>query len=299
MPNGDRTINAPAIPYRIEFSRDGRHLIAACNDGHLRTWDVSSGKLLTERSRKKEDGPAALLDARHYADLDAQNGIRIWDLSSDAQARTLYGHASRPSRVALSPDGQLVASASEKETSVRLWNASTGQQKHLLADGIGGVAEFAFSPDSETLVSTNYDNDIRIWKTRSGELVRKIESMTGAMFSAEFSPDGKLLLMAGLDETVYVYDAKNWSLLKQLKGHGETIAALAISPDSRMVVTGGFDVITVRNPVKVVFWDLASGKVLRTVNSPHRVVALAFSPDGRWVAMTANEKEISLWQVPA
>lgn len=299
MPGGDRTLPSPAMPNRIEFSPDGRSLVAACADGHIRTWDVASGRITADRARQKEDGPAALLDSGHFADRTPQHAIRIWDLTAGAQAKTLYGHAVRPDRIASSPDGKLVASTSEKERAVRLWNTSTGEQKHLLSDGIGGVAEFAFSPDGETLVSTNYDNDVRIWKTRSGELVRKIEDMTGAMFSAEFTPDGRYLLMAGLDETVYVYDARTWRPVKQLKGHGETISALAISPDSRMVVTGGFDVITVKNPVKVVFWDLASGRVLRTVNSPHRVVALAFSPDGKWVAMTAGENEISLWKSPA
>lgn len=299
MPDGDRILQSPVAPNRLEFTADGRSLVASCADGSIRTWEVASGKITAERTRKKEDGPALLLDAGHFVDRTPQNAIRIWDLSADAQAKTLYGHAARPDRVALSPDGKLVASTSEKERSVRLWNTATGDQKHLLADGIGGVAEFAFSPDGETLVSTNYDNDVRIWKTRSGELVRKIEDMTGAMFSAEFTPDGKYLLMAGLDETVYVYDAKTWRPVKQLKGHGETIAALAISPDSKMVVTGGFDVITVKNPVKVVFWDLNSGKVLRTVRSPHRVVSLAFSPDAKWVAMSAGEKEISLWKAPA
>jgi WD40 repeat protein len=81
---------------------------------------------------------------------------------------------------------------------------------------------------------------------------------------------------------------------RQLKGHGETISALAISPDSKTLVTGGFDVITTQNPVKVVFWDLATGRIRRTARAPHRVMALAFSPDSKWAAMTAGAKEIAL-----
>jgi hypothetical protein len=41
---------------------------------------------------------------------------------------------------------------------------------------------------------------------------------------------------------------------------------------------------------------MASGKVLKTVRAPHRVVSLAFSPDSQWVAMTAGDKEISLFR---
>jgi WD40 repeat protein len=115
------------------------------------------------------------------------------------------------------------------------------------------------------------------------------------MFAAEFTPDGKQLVLAGLDETVYIWDAKTFQLLRKLGGHGETISALAISPDGKTLVTGGFDVLTEKNPVKVLFWDLNSGRILRTVRAPHRVASLAFSPNGAWIAMAAGENEIQLW----
>jgi WD40 repeat protein len=49
--------------------------------------------------------------------------------------------------------------------------------------------------------------------------------------------------------------------------------------------------------VKVVFWDLASGKITRTVSATHMVASLAFSPDGKWLAMASGEREIALWDL--
>ena len=189
-----------------------------------------------------------------------------------------------------------MAAADTDSRQVQVFDVTSGQRKYALPDGLGGASELLFSPDGQSLVAANYDNDIRIWTTRSGELVRKIEDMTGAMFTAQFTPDGKQLVMAGLDETMYVLDGVTFEKLRTYKGHGETIAALAISPDGKMIVTGGFDVSTTANPVKVVFWDTVSGKVLKTVRAPHRVMSLAFSPDSQWVAMTAGNKEISLFR---
>ena len=148
-------------------------------------------------------------------------------------------------------------------------------------------------------MSANYDNDIRVWKTKSGELIRKVEDMTGAMFAAEFTPDGKQLIMAGLDETVYIWDARTFALSRKLRGHGETISSLSISPDGRTLVTGGFDVITQRNPVKLAIWDLAAGKITKSIGAAHRVVAIAFSPDGKWIAFSTGENEISLLSLEA
>lgn len=293
---GDRLLKTESEAGPVEFSPDGKTLTAYCRDMHLRTWDVETGRVVADR-RKREDGPATLLDGKHYADRGAAGVVRLWDLTSNTQVQTING--APPGRVALSPDGRHLAVAANTDTSVRLWNAATGERRHVLADGLGGAASLVFSPDGETLVSANYDNDIRIWRTRSGELVRKMEEMTGAMFAAEFTPDGRYLVMAGLDQTVYVFDAKTWQLTRKLAGHGETISALAISPDSKLVATGGFDVITTQNPVKVVFWELATGRVIRTAKAPHRVMALAFSPDGKWAAMTAGAKEIALLAVGA
>jgi WD40 repeat protein len=224
-----------------------------------------------------------------------KKGVQVWDLTEERMLQLLEAAPVR-GRTAISKDGKLLATADVDTRQVRLFDVASGKPKHSLADGLGGASELVFSPNGEALVAANYDNDIRVWKTRSGELVRKIEDMTGAMFAAQFTPDGKQLLMAGLDETIYVLDGASFQKVRTIKGHGETIAALAISPNGKLFVTGGFDVRTTQNPVKVVIWDAATGKALKTVSSPHRVIALAFSPDSRWIAMTSGEKEIALFQ---
>ncbi len=289
----DKTLISESAPQSIYFSKDGKSVTSRCRDGHVRTWELASGKLLSDR----KSGPRAVLlstDLMIEANEETKS-MKIWDLSADRQLQLLNGAPT--STMTLSNDRRFVATSNPKERTVRIWNLDSGKQKHSLPDGIGGAAGLTFSPDGETVVSANYDNDIRVWKTQSGELVRKVEDMTGAMFASAFTPDGKQLIMAGLDETVYVWDAKSFALNRKLKGHGETIASLAISPDGRTLVTGGFDVITLKNPVKLAVWDLAAGKIVKTIAAPHRVARVAFSPDGKWVAFLTGDKEISLVNV--
>lgn len=289
----DRTLSSEAVPNAIYFSADGLTLNASCRDGHIRTWDVATGKALRD---KVVPARTVLIAPNIYAEHDAKNNtVRVWDLTAERQLQLINGAASR--RTAISGSGKRMATANPDERNVRIWNMVDGEQTQVLADGIGGASELFFSPNGEILVSANYDNDVRVWKTKSGEMVKKVEDLTGAMFAGAFTHDGKHLIMAGLDETVYIWDAKTFALDRKLKGHGETISAMAISPDDRTLITGGFDVTSSANPVTVAFWDLASGKITRTVRAPHQVASLAFSPDAKWVAVASGEKLISLWSL--
>jgi len=286
----ERTLTTDAPVDSVFFPPDGKTIMASW-DKHLRTWEVDSGKLISDRALEPKVFP---MDANLLIEVK-EKGFQIWDLSADRHSKIINGTFDS---TAVSSNHKLMAVSSEDKRNVRLLDVETGEERRVLPDGLGGAASLAFSPDGATLVSANYDNDVRIWKTRSGEMVHKIEDLTGAMFASAFTPSGEEVILGGLDETVYILDAKTYALKRTLKGHGETIAALAISPDGRTLVTGGFDVLTVANPVKLVFWDLKSGSITRTAHSPHAVSALLFSPDGKWLAMTAvGDKRVALFNL--
>jgi len=51
--------------------------------------------------------------------------LKVWDLGSGRELRTLTGHASSVMAVAVAPDGQRAVSASEDKT-LKVWDLETG-----------------------------------------------------------------------------------------------------------------------------------------------------------------------------
>jgi WD40 repeat protein len=182
------------------------------------------------------------------------------------------------------------------DDTLRVWDAR-GIERFRTPAGLGGTSLLIISPSAETVFAASYDTNLRVWNTKNGELVRVMDELPVAMFAGAFSNDGKYLATAGVDRIVYLWETATWKLARQLRGQQEMISALALSPDGRKALTGGFSDISSRNPVKILLWDVETGKVVRTIDAAQRVAAVAFSPDGKAAAATESSKSIRLLAV--
>src|SRR5207244_728420 len=105
-----------------------------------------------------------------------------------------------------------------------------------------------------------------------------------------FAPDGRHLITSGLGGTS-LWNTGTWQFITNFPGQ----IAVLTKTGSVMAVSecSPFDW---RNPAGAVsLWDYRSGEKLRTLANPGH--SLAFSPDGRILAVAAKPTGIDLWEV--
>ena len=283
-----QTFNSPEGIFDAGASPDGTIIASAGKNGLVRLWrpDGSLIRTLqggTDSLRSLDFSP----DGQFIAAAGHERAVYIWRLDGTLVTR-LPGHQATIQHVAFSPDGTLLATASE-DLSIRLWQWNNPWMEQLRghSDWVNSVG---FNARTQEIVSGSEDGTLKLW-TEQGQLVKTLPSSMPGVNKVAVSPDGNWIAAVGTTSEDSVEGlVRLWTATGEDRGilgrQGNWVSAVAFSPDSQLVATGdNTGIIHIRN---------LSGESQQTLEYGFNLFALAFSPNGRFLA-AAGEGSVKVW----
>ncbi len=226
-------------------------------------------------------------DNRWVATGSFDNTIKIWEMETGRELRSLTGHAGAIRALACSPDGKLLISGGNDST-VRIWEVESGKEIKTFSDQEGVIEAVAISPDGKTLASGGSESTIVVRDLEARKVLIKLSGHTGSVSALAFSPDSDFVASGSSDSTARIWNLAKGKLKRTFKGHIGKIETICFSNSGEVLATGGRDK-TIR------LWTTASGKNLSILNGHTRsIIALNFISPDKLVSAAAN-REIGVW----
>ena len=108
----------------VAFSSDGTRIASGSQDGLVRVWDASTGKLQNVLHGHTQPivSVAFSRDGTRIISGSDDSLVRVWNVSTGEAQHVLEGHTDQVTSVAFSSDGTRIVSGS-RDVVVRVWDA--------------------------------------------------------------------------------------------------------------------------------------------------------------------------------
>lgn len=290
----------------LAFSRDGKTLAVADNDGGTYLWDAATGRLSSTIAGPGSYGPAlAVAFSPHGSTLAAayKDGVtRLYDAGTGrliSAVRDPETGSRGVQAVAFSPDGATLATG-DSNGSAYLWDVQTGAMAATLSDpgtGGNGVQAVAFSPRGGTVATGDSNGSSYLWDLSTKRVAATLavpQAGQLGILALSFSRDGASLAAGDNAGRTHVWNVALRKLTATLADPGTAgfgAVALAFSPQrARALAVGDGNGMTY-------LWDLRTHRIASklTNHTGKGVQAVAFSPDGRELAIAEANGSTYLW----
>ena len=307
------------------FSPDGSKLVTASHDRSARLWDVSTGREL----RRLEAHAGVVYDAAFSADGKrvATCGddalVVVWEADTGEVTAMLKGHTGPVYHNAFLPDGSVVTAG--RDGTLRRWNVVEEKCVAQQEAHEAGAYAMAVSRDGTRVATGGGDGVMILWDVgkfqplwrlapppppdlpQPAEPLR-VKRRPPAVIQVAFghaseradAPAPKVYSLSHHGR-VHEWDAVTGDHLRELDATDISMA-FALSPDGRRAV-----IASVNGPH---LWELSSMRELAALVPQDYTHGLAFSPDGKLVAMArggalsatrgwirAQDPRVPLWDV--
>jgi len=270
------------------WSGDGARLAVAGGEGPIMLITLAGSETQARTLGEHALGSLAIAWNPRTASFasSGQDGVlMLWDADAGTGRRLRHSTA-WTEHLAYSADGKWLASAAGKI--ITLWSGS-GELVRDLAPCSGNAAGLAWADAGSEIVAATPAG--LVLERLSAPAARREYPAPAPCLTVAPSPNGRVLATGLADGTVrFWYRATG--RVSQMAGYGAKVRLTAWSGNARYLATS--------SGPEIIVWDFAGkgperSKPLEFALHTERVEALAFQPQGQWLAAAARDGRISLW----
>jgi len=251
------------IVFQVAFSLDGKLLATASGSGssvpevpgEVRLWNAATGELVNRLKGHSggvysvafsPDGkmlasgsmPPMPLPHKELAE------IKLWDLKTAKELRTLRGHAGAVGSLVFTADGKTLASGGGRfDGRVKLWDVATGTDLGTLGLEAETAGVMPFIPNSPTLMvcsTTPLGMQLSRWDIREKKQIEVFDIEDGFPYRIARSHKGDLIAYT-CNNSVRLYDASKQVEVRSILPSKFRMRPVAFSPDDAFLAAGSDD----------------------------------------------------------
>lgn len=318
------------IPYSANFNQDGSMIVSSSWDRTIRLWDCSDNIIIeTGRNSVLANDTVLSPGGKRLMIVRINNEIEIISIDSKQSLVVFKDHSDYISSKVFSPDGGMIASASNDLT-IKIWNSFTGKviRSIKLAHKPQSVV---FSPDSKCVLFSEYES-IQIVDIFTGLVVFKVEADSQNISGFDktvYSLDGKRIvtsrgteicifdaiaktivmkanmwpdpiefvrfvpnenqLIYASEHSLFIFDIDTQKIIRELKGHVGDVFVANFSSDGKLLVTGAYD-----NTIGL--WSMSDGSLLHSFQGHTLGISnVAFTSDGKSIISSSFDGTTRRW----
>lgn len=216
--------------------------------------------------------------------------IKMWDLDTGREIRTLKGHKGTVWSVVFSSDGKTALSGSS-DKKVVLWDLKSGARIRTFSGHSDRVYSVAFSPDGRYAFSGSRDKSVFMWEVSSGRKIKRFRGHDRGVRSLAISKNGKWLVTGSFDKKIILWEIESGDKIRTLTGHKNWVGSVKFIDNDRRIISGSFD-HTIR------IWDRATGaSMVKLTGHKDSISSISVSPDSQWLISGSYDKKVKLWNL--